>query len=69
MSYNYGKLLWKMKEKHITQEMLAAKIGLQAPTLSQKLNNKAKFKQTEISKICNVLDIKSIEIGQYFFTH
>lgn len=69
MSYNYNKLLGRMKEKKMTQENLAKRIGLQPPTLSQKLNNKGKFKQTEISKICHILDIPDKEIGQYFFAH
>lgn len=69
MSYNYGKLLGRLKEKNITQDVLAKKIGLQPPTLSQKLNNKAKFKQAEISKICDVLEILPSEIGAYFFAH
>ena len=69
MTYNYSKLLGRMREKNITQEILAKKIGLQPPTLSQKLNNKAKFKQAEISNICDVLDIDAKEIGGYFFAH
>lgn len=69
MPYDYSKLLGKMKEKNITQDVLAKLIGLQPPTLSQKLNNKAKFKQAEISKICDVLDIDAGEIGLYFFAH
>lgn len=69
MPYDYSKLLGKMKEKNITQDILAKLIGLQPPTLSQKLNNKAKFKQAEISKICDVLDIDAGEIGLYFFAH
>lgn len=69
MPYNYSKLLGRLKEKNITQDILAKKIGLQPPTLSQKLNNKAKFKQGEISRICDILDISASEIGAYFFSH
>ena len=69
MPYDYSKLLGRMKEKNITQDQLAKMIGLQPPTLSQKLNNKAKFKQAEISKICDILDIAANEIGVYFFAH
>jgi transcriptional regulator with XRE-family HTH domain len=69
MPYDYSKLLGRMKEKGITQDSLAQKINLQPPTLSQKLNNKARFKQIEISRICDVLDISANEIGKYFFTH
>lgn len=69
MPYDYSKLLGRMKEKNITQDGLAKHIGLQPPTLSQKLNNKAKFKQAEISKICDVLGIEATDIGLYFFAH
>ena len=69
MPYNSSKLLGRMREKNITQDVLAKRIGLQPPTLSQKLNNKAKFKQSEISKICEALTIEANEIGDYFFAH
>ena len=46
MPYNYSKLLGQIREKNYTQETLAKEIGIQSTTLSQKLNNKAKFKQT-----------------------
>lgn len=69
MPYNYDKLLGRIKEKKYTQETIAKEIGMQAATLSQKLNNKAKFKQGEISSICSLLDISDNEIGAYFFAH
>lgn len=67
MSFNYNKLLGKMREKKITQENLANKIGNSPVTLSLKLNNKARFKQAEISAICDILNIRDCEIGEYFF--
>lgn len=67
--YNYNKLLGQIKEKNLTQETLAKKIRIQPTTLSQKLNNKAYFKQIEISHICKLLEIPDTEIGIYFFTH
>lgn len=69
MNYNYDKLLGKIKEKHFTIETVAKKIGINCSTLSQKLNNKARFKQVEISSICKLLDIPDNKIGAYFFTH
>lgn len=66
-SIDYSKLLGKLKEKGITQEKLAELIGVQAPTLSLKLNNKATFKHNEIGKICVILNIPAEEIGNYFF--
>lgn len=69
MLYDYSKLLGRIKERGFTQEMLASAVGIQPPTLSQKLGNKAKFKQGEISAICKVLNIADADIGLYFFTH
>lgn len=69
MSFDYSKLLGRMKEKQFNQEKLAEKIGNTPATLSLKLNNKAKFKQSEISVICDVLDIGYSDIGDYFFTN
>jgi transcriptional regulator with XRE-family HTH domain len=67
MKYNYSKLLGRMKERGITQERLAAEIGVNETTLNQKLNNKYEFKGNEIDAICRVLDIPNDEIGAYFF--
>lgn len=69
MPYDYSKLLGKMKEKGYTQQQLANAIGVQTSTLNQKLSNKARFKQIEISDICIILNISDNEIGEYFFAH
>lgn len=68
MKFNYNKLLGLMKEKQITQLELAKKLGIATPTLSLKLNNKARFKQSEIVTICDILGIDGGSIGSYFFT-
>lgn len=67
MKYNYSKLLGRMKECGITQEQLAAEIGMNKATLSAKLNNKFQFKGDEMDAICKALDISNDEIGAYFF--
>ena len=67
MSFNYSKLLGRIKEYGYTQETLAKKIVMAAPTINQKLNNKAPFKQKDIREICDVLEIPCCEIGDYFF--
>ena len=67
MVYSYGKLLGQIKEQGMTQETLALNVGLKPSTLSQKLNNKAHFKQVEISKICNILGIKRRRHWSIFF--
>ena len=69
MQYNYNKLLGKIKEKGFTQRAVAEKLNIKATTFSQKLNNKAHFKQSEIANMCALLDISDNDIGAYFFTH
>jgi len=67
MGFDYSKLLGKIKEKGLTQETLAKSIGITPGSMSEKLNNKANFKQKEIFMICQVLDISVGEVGEYFF--
>lgn len=67
MKYNYSKLLGRMKERGISQELLAQGIGVNVSTLNSKLNNRFCFKTDEMDAICKVLDIPNIEIGEYFF--
>ena len=65
--YNYSKLLGRMREKGVTQEDAAEKMGKNAATFSRKLNNLNYFTQSEISILCRVLEIPDTEIGDYFF--
>lgn len=68
MVFEYGKLLGRIREKGYTQAQLAKMVGMTPGTLSQKLNNLAYFKQTEIADICEVLEIPDCEVRAYFFT-
>lgn len=61
INYNYSKLLGKIKESGYTQEALAALINIGTSTLSQKLNNQSEFRQSEIQKICKILNIDNVE--------
>lgn len=65
--YDYSKLKGRIKETNVTQRELAENIGIGRVSLNQKLNNKQEFSQTEISKICDVLEIDELDIGEYFF--
>lgn len=67
--YDYSQLLGRLKEKKITQDQLAAKIGISPASMNLKLCNKSPFKQDEILAICDVLSIISSEIPAYFFYH
>lgn len=67
MEYNYCKLLGKITEKFSNNKNLAVALDISERTLSLKLNNKIDFKQREIDKICDLLEIPINEISIYFF--
>lgn len=68
MAYNYKKLLGRIVEVYGTQYEFARALNISEHTLSMKLNNKVNFKQTEITKACELLNISSAEMSDYFFT-
>lgn len=68
MPYNYSKLLGRIVEKVGTQANFAEKMGLSERSMSLKLNGRVGWKQTEISKACEILEILPAEIPAYFFT-
>ena len=67
MHYNYSKLLGRIVEKVGTQGRFAERMETSERTMSLKLNGKIDWKQTEIAKACQVLDIPDEEISLYFF--
>lgn len=66
-TYDYAKLLGRIREKRLTQSELARKIKISETSLNLSLNNKRPFKQSEISKICDVLLISNDNLESYFF--
>lgn len=68
MPYNYAKLLGRIVEKVGTQSNFAERMGLSERSISLKLNGKVGWKQSEISKACEVLEIQDADIPAYFFT-
>lgn len=67
MSYDYSKLLGKIVEKCGTQLIFSERMGLSERTISLKLNRKFPWKDTEIVKAAEILEIPSNEIVEYFF--
>lgn len=65
---DYRKLMGKMVELGYTQATLASEAGMGRSQLNLKLKGKYAFKQSEIEKICRLLEIPAAEIGSYFFT-
>ena len=68
MAFNYQKLLGRITEKMGTQAEFARRMELSERTISLKLNGKVPFKQNEIVKASNLLEIDNSDIAAYFFT-
>jgi len=68
MAYDYSKLLGRITEKFGTQANFSKALGLSERSLSLKLNGKTGFKQADIVKACDLLEVPSDDIPEYFFT-
>lgn len=68
-TYDYSKLLGRLREMGLTQSDLAGKIGISEATLNQKFKNKTEFKQTEIAKILSAVNVDMASVDTYFFNH
>lgn len=64
---SYSKLRGKIREVFGTQDAFSAYMGMNAATLSQKLNGKLDWTRTEIEKACPALGIPLAEMHIYFF--
>lgn len=67
MPIDYSKLKGRIVEKCGTQGNFAQKMGLSERTVSLKLSGKIPFKQPEILKALEVLDLSEEDIQAYFF--
>ena len=64
--YDYSALLGRIVEKGYNHKKLAQKLSIAPSSLSLKLNNKREFTQSQMRKMCELLDIYDVE--SYFFT-
>lgn len=55
---NSNKLRAKIKEKGLSQEEVAKKIGISANSLSRKLLGKRDFSLSEVTALCDTLGIE-----------
>lgn len=69
MTWNYSKLNGKICEVFGTQRKFAEAMGISEHSISKKLNGEVGWKQTEIKKACDVLDLNLNDIPIYFFAH
>lgn len=67
VKFNHSKLLGRIREFGYTQGSLAEAVGMNAGTMSLKINNGSFFVTDEIDAICEKLDIAPCDIGVYFF--
>ena len=65
--FDSSKLRGRLKEKNETQSSLAKAIGITEAALCRKLNDGVNFKQGEILKIAEFLDIPLDNLSPYFF--
>lgn len=66
---NTDKLKARLKEKRMTQEQLAKKLGIHLSTLNAKINNEVGETLTikQADDIKKILDIPHDEVIEYFF--
>lgn len=67
MKYNYSKLKGRIVEKCGKRSSFAKDMGLSERSLSCKLNNRNNWKQDEIVKAMEILDIAPEQLIEYFF--
>lgn len=68
MAFDYRKLKGKIIEVFGTQSAFSVAMGWSERTTSLKLNGKIPWKQPEIFKAINLLNLMDNNIQEYFFT-
>lgn len=68
MSFDYSKLIGRIKDTYKTQEKFADKLGISRASLNLRLNGKCDFSQKEIKKAAVLLGLTKKQTYEYFFT-
>ena len=68
MAFDYSKLRGRIVEKYGTLDSFAKAVGMSSHSLSNKMNNRKYWKQTEIAKAMKVLSIPVAKMNDYFFS-
>lgn len=68
MAFDYNKLRGKIVEKFGSQGEFARAMGWSEKTLSNKINGKIPWKQTDICSAIKLLGLIESDIQEYFFT-
>lgn len=69
MTKDFSKLSGKIVEKYGTQYNFAIALGLSERSLSMKLNNKVGWRDEEMERAIDLLDLDLNDIPTYFFTN
>lgn len=65
---DYTKLRGRIRERGMTQKEVAEKVGISEGQFCQKMSGNFVFRQDEIDRISDLLDIDAAEIGAFFFS-
>ena len=68
MAFDYSRLKGRIVEKYGNQRNFAEALPISERSLSLKLNGIVCFKQPEIVRTCELLEISACDIPSYFFT-
>lgn len=68
-TYDYRKLRGRIREYFGTEQAFAQAMGISAPALSARLNNRTDFRIKEIFKMQELLQIPGADCDRYFFKH
>lgn len=66
--FDYSKLIARIKEKGLNNQQVANLVGISEGQFCHKLKSEYSFKQGEMVKIIEILNIPPEEINDYFFT-
>lgn len=65
---NTSKLRGRIAEKGYTLTKLSEAVNISRPCLRSKINGSSDFKVSEIERICSVLEISMLDVGDFFFS-
>jgi len=67
MNFDYADLTCLIAAQYVTQYNFSLAMGLSERSISLKLNNRVRWKDVEIKKAAQLLNIKLVDIPDYFF--
>lgn len=67
MRKKFYKLQRRLEDYEVTNDILAVKLKITAPTLRARFKGTQGWKYSEIITICLLVEIQPGEIGEYFF--